>query len=42
MKPTPDERLHRHQRAAGCDTLLTEDLQDGRRINGLTIINPFV
>jgi predicted nucleic acid-binding protein len=28
--------------AAGCDTLLTEDLQDGRRINGLTIINPFV
>ena len=27
---------------AGCDTLLTEDLQAGRRINGLTIVNPFV
>lgn len=27
---------------AGCDTLLTEDLQAGRRIDGLTIINPFV
>ncbi len=28
--------------AAGCDTLLTEDLQTGRRVNGLTIVNPFV
>ena len=28
--------------AAGCDTLLTEDLQAGRRIAGLTIVNPFV
>ena len=26
---------------AGCDTLLTEDLQSGRRIDGLTIVNPF-
>ena len=25
----------------GCDTLLTEDLQAGRRIQGLTIVNPF-
>ena len=28
--------------AAGCDTLLTEDLQAGRRIAGMTIVNPFV
>ena len=28
--------------AARCDTLLTEDLQAGRRVNGLTIVNPFV
>ncbi len=27
--------------ADGCDTLLTEDLQAGRRIAGLTIVNPF-
>ena len=26
---------------AGCDTLLTEDLQAGRRIDGLVIVNPF-
>jgi predicted nucleic acid-binding protein len=26
---------------AGCDTLYSEDLQDGRRIGGLTIVNPF-
>ena len=26
---------------AGCDTLLTEDLQTGRRIVGLTIVDPF-
>ena len=26
---------------ARCDRLLTEDLQNGRRINGLTIVNPF-
>lgn len=28
--------------AAGCDTLLTEDFQAGRRIGGLTIVNPFL
>ena len=27
--------------AARCDTLLTEDLQAGRRVHGLTIVNPF-
>ena len=26
---------------AGCDTLYSEDLQDGRRFQPLTIINPF-
>lgn len=26
---------------AGCDTLLTEDLQSGQRVGGLTIVNPF-
>ena len=26
---------------AGCSRLLTEDLQDGQRIEGLTIVNPF-
>jgi len=26
---------------AGCDTLLTEDLQAGRKIDGLTFVNPF-
>ena len=26
---------------AGCDTLYTEDLQDGMRIEGLTVRNPF-
>lgn len=26
---------------AGCDTLLTEDLQSGRRVDGLTVVNPF-
>ena len=26
---------------AGCDTLFTEDMQDGRVIDGLTIRNPF-
>ena len=27
--------------ATGCDTLPTEDIQAGRRIAGLTIVNPF-
>jgi len=26
---------------AGCDTLFTEDMQDGRIVSGLTIVNPF-
>jgi len=26
---------------AGCEVVLTEDLQAGRRIAGLTIVNPF-
>lgn len=26
---------------AGCDTLLTEEMQHGRRVMGLTISNPF-
>jgi len=26
---------------AGCDTLLTEHLQAGRKIDGLTFVNPF-
>jgi predicted nucleic acid-binding protein len=26
---------------AGCDTLYSEDLQDGQRIDGLLIRNPF-
>jgi predicted nucleic acid-binding protein len=27
---------------SGCHTLLTEDLQHGRKIQGLTIVNPFI
>jgi predicted nucleic acid-binding protein len=27
---------------AGCDTLYSEDMQHGRSIGGLTIINPFI
>ncbi len=26
----------------GCDTLFSEDMQHGRRVAGLTIVNPFV
>jgi predicted nucleic acid-binding protein len=26
---------------AGCDTLLTEEMQDGRTIGGLTVVDPF-
>lgn len=29
-------------RTAGCDRLLTEDLQHGRVIDGVTIVNPFL
>lgn len=28
-------------RHAGCDYLITEDLQDGQVIDGLTVVNPF-
>lgn len=28
-------------RQAGCDTLLSEDLQVGRRFDGLEVVNPF-
>lgn len=28
--------------ALGCDTLLTEDLSHGQRIDGLTVTNPFL
>jgi predicted nucleic acid-binding protein len=28
-------------RHAGCEVLLTEDLQDGQVIDGLTVVNPF-
>ena len=52
-KPTLDERrshgfnfydalIVASALVARCDTLLTEDLQNGRRVNGLTIVNPFV
>ncbi len=27
--------------AAGCDHLLTEDLQDGQRLDTVTVVNPF-
>ena len=27
---------------AGCDTLYTEDLQNGQKIQNLTIVNPFI
>ena len=27
---------------AGCDTLFSEDMQHGRVIGGLTIVNPFL
>ena len=28
-------------RRCGCDTLLSEDMQDGRTVAGLRIVNPF-
>lgn len=28
--------------AAGCDTLLTEDLQDGQDLDGVVVVNPFL
>jgi len=27
---------------AGCDTLFSEDMQHGRKIGGLAIVNPFL
>jgi predicted nucleic acid-binding protein len=27
---------------AGCDTLLTEDMQHGRKFGSLTVVNPFI
>ena len=27
--------------ASGCDTLYSEDMQDGRQVSGLAIVNPF-
>jgi predicted nucleic acid-binding protein len=42
------DRIHHHDAlivqaasAAGCDVLLTEDLQDGRRFDGVTVTDPF-
>lgn len=39
--PFWDAMLCATARRAGCTLLLSEDLQDGREINGLTIRNPF-
>jgi predicted nucleic acid-binding protein len=36
-----DALLVQVARRAGCTTLLTEDLQDGRRFDGLVVRNPF-
>jgi predicted nucleic acid-binding protein len=37
-----DGLLVQSARRAGCGRLLTEDLQDGRRFDGLVVHNPFV
>ena len=36
-----DALLVHSARRAGCTTLLTEDLQDGRRFDGIVVRNPF-
>jgi predicted nucleic acid-binding protein len=36
-----DSVLVQSARRAGCATLITEDLQDGRRFDGLEVQNPF-
>jgi predicted nucleic acid-binding protein len=36
-----DALLVQAARRAGCATLLTEDLKDGRRFDGLVVRNPF-
>ena len=28
-------------RSSGCDRILTEDLQNGRDFDGVTVVNPF-
>lgn len=37
-----DALVIRAAEQAGCDTLYSEDLQDGRRFGGLRVVNPFV
>jgi len=36
-----DALVVRAARQGGCSVLYTEDLQDGRSIDGVTIVNPF-
>ena len=36
-----DAMLWATVRRAGCELLLTEDMQDGRRLGGVTFVNPF-
>lgn len=36
-----DALLWATARGAGCSVLLTEDMQDGQRLDGLTFVNPF-
>jgi predicted nucleic acid-binding protein len=36
-----DAMLWATARAAGCTALLSEDMQDGRRLGGVEIVNPF-
>lgn len=36
-----DAMLWATVRAAGCEVFLTEDLQDGRKLGGVTFVNPF-
>ena len=36
-----DAMLWATARQAGCSAILSEDLPDGRRLNGAEIINPF-
>jgi predicted nucleic acid-binding protein len=37
-----DELCHQTRVKLGCSHFLSEDLQDGQQIGGLTIINPFL
>ena len=36
-----DAMLWAAARQAGCEIMLSEDLQDGRKLGGVTVINPF-